>query len=1193
MKILYWRCYCVYLRKKTEINFDTYSSITMIKLFSTVTTSSVLALGSVIPVTAQVIPDGTTSTTVDVDGTINNGDRAGGNLFHSFSEFSVPTGGQAFFNNSVDIVNIFSRVTGGNISNIDGILGANGSANLFLINPAGIIFGENARLDIGGSFFGSTADSIIFSDGEFSALDTDNPPLLTINTPIGLNFRDNPADIINRSFVTNDAGDFVGLEVRSDNSLALVGGNVNFEAGETTANNGNIELGGLSAAGTVTLNADGTLSFPENVPRADVTLSNASDIDVTGTNGGSVTINARNLSLEGGDFGGSQIRGGIAENSGFDGAQAEDITIIASDTVNVSGNSLIQNQVNTNAVGNAGNINITTSSLTISNGAFLNTSTLGQGNAGNITVEATDSILVESPDPNFGNVLILGIANSTAIGNAGNINLTTGSLTVNDGTTIATAGLSQNSAGDVTINASNAVSFTNGSQIFVFGANKGSLTVNAKSLELISGSIFAAGINIDFGSADAQAGNVIINLTEDLVIDGSGSDALTNISNQNFGTGNAGNIEITARNVTFKNGGNLSSSNNGQGNIGDTIINATSDIVFDGIQGPGRSGIINFVDEEGTGNVGKIEITAQNLSIINGAAVESSVSGNSSIGESNINIENTIIIDGFGEEVQLPSRIASNVAPTGNGNSGDININTKNLILSRNGEVSASMFGLGNAGNININADVITIGQQGNSALSTSGIQSEVLNGSGSLSPENNSIGGDININTGSLSISDGGDVNAGVGFNSFGNGGSITINAADSISIDSTGSIDDIEVASSISSDILEGSFGNSGDIIINTPNLSVSNNAFVSSDISGTGNSGNIRINSNEIFIIDNASVSASIFGGGQGTAGSLTINVTDSVELSSGSFINANVLEGGSGTGGDLFLQAENLTLTGGSQIGASTSGEGNAGFATIQINDTIELIGQSELGRSGLFANATISNGNGGDLNVFTDNLILRDGATISASNFQSLGQSQPGSGNSGDVTINAEAIVAFPNQNNDIIANALQGNGGNINITADAILGIAERPQNPNTNDIDASSQATGLDGTVNVFTPDINSLQSVDRLRVNTVSANIIGTDACSAAGGESNFIIKGKGGVPPKPTAPFPADVLLLDDQAIALEKNPNYISENIKPIQTDKGNIYPARGIVKTADGKIILTAYPNQDTTTRNLEKSLGCS
>jgi filamentous hemagglutinin family protein len=135
------------------------------------------------PAFAQVTSDGTVNTEVNGDGDtaeITGGETRGDNLFHSFEDFSVETGNEAFFNNADTISNIFSRVTGGNVSDIDGA--------------------------IGGSFYGSSASSILFEDGEFSAADLENPPLLTINAPIGLGFRDQPGDIVNRSTAVDNAG---------------------------------------------------------------------------------------------------------------------------------------------------------------------------------------------------------------------------------------------------------------------------------------------------------------------------------------------------------------------------------------------------------------------------------------------------------------------------------------------------------------------------------------------------------------------------------------------------------------------------------------------------------------------------------------------------------------------------------------------------------------------------------------------------------------------------------------------------------------------------------------------------------------------------------------------------------------------------------------------------------------------------
>jgi filamentous hemagglutinin family protein len=233
---------------------------------------------------AQVTSDGTVNTQVTQNGNvaeITGGETRGSNLFHSFRDFSVSTGNEAAFLNANDIANIFSRVTGGKISNINGLISANGSANLFLINPAGIIFGENARLDVGGSFLGSTADSILFEDGEFSATDL-NPPVLTINAPIGLGFRDNPAPIDNNS--KTDAGldpagvsGYFGLRVPDGKSFALAGGDITADGGGIVAFGGRIEIAAVGEEGTLGLISNGddfSFSFPENLPRADVSLTN-------------------------------------------------------------------------------------------------------------------------------------------------------------------------------------------------------------------------------------------------------------------------------------------------------------------------------------------------------------------------------------------------------------------------------------------------------------------------------------------------------------------------------------------------------------------------------------------------------------------------------------------------------------------------------------------------------------------------------------------------------------------------------------------------------------------------------------------------------------------------------------------------------------------------------------------------------
>jgi filamentous hemagglutinin family protein len=596
---------------------------------------------------AQVTSDGTVNTQVNQNGNIaeiTGGQKRGGNLFHSFRDFSVGTGDTASFLNSNDIANIFSRVTGGNISNIDGLIRANGSANLFLINPAGILFGENARLDVGGSFLGSTADSILFEDGEFSATDLENPPVLTINAPIGLNLRDNPGPIINRSFVQNSAEETVGLEVLPGNNLAFVGGNINFDAGEATASGGNIELGGLTEAGIVTINPDGSLSFPDDVIKADINLSNAADVDVTGTGGGSVTVNARNLTLSSaGEFGSSFIRAGISSESTNSEAQAGDVTINVADNITLD-DSRIVNQVYPGGVGNSGNITINTGSIEAINGGDVDASTFGQGNAGAVNVTARENITADGEDSEGFPSGITSFVDTDAVGNAGGVTVTTTNLNLTNGGRVDASTFGQGNAGAVNVNATE--------NIAINGEDSGGIPSGVTSRV----------------NSDAE--------------------------------GNAVGVTIFTSNLTLTNGGRVSASTGGQGNAGVVNINAAEDIRIDGESSAGfASGATSAVNPDAVGDAGGVTITTTNLNLTNGGRVDASTFSFGNAGAVNITASEDITADG--EDLDgFASGVTSFVAPGAEGNAGGVTISTSNLTLTNGGRVDASTFGQGNAGSV-------------------------------------------------------------------------------------------------------------------------------------------------------------------------------------------------------------------------------------------------------------------------------------------------------------------------------------------------------------------------------------------------------------------------------------------------------------------------------------------------------------
>ncbi|MEH2360505.1 filamentous hemagglutinin N-terminal domain-containing protein, partial [Nostoc sp.] len=419
---------------------------------------------------AQVTSDGTNNTIVNQSGnnfTILNGIEKGNNLFHSFSNFSVPTGGSARFDliNTPNITTIFSRVTGGNVSNIDGListLNSNNAVSLFLMNPAGIVFGANARLDIGGSFLGTTANSIKFSDGtEFSAVNPTATPLLTISVPIGLQLGQNSGGItlqgsghrlIGGLFTPVDrSNNPIGLQVGAGNTLALVGGEVNLSGGIAAVNGGgHLEIGSVSD-GQVRLNA--TLTgwvgdYSEVRQFNDIQIARQSLLDASGSRD-SIQLQARNINFS---------EGSVALIQNFGTQTSGGITVNATQSLNLTGNTpdgKLGNLIQIENLGTSqtGDITISAAQLSVQNGGQISNLTFAQAPGGNITVNVTGSTDVDGFAPaNPANPSRIATFTSNSA-NAGNLTISTSNLRILNGGSLFSITVGSGQAGTLRINA--------------------------------------------------------------------------------------------------------------------------------------------------------------------------------------------------------------------------------------------------------------------------------------------------------------------------------------------------------------------------------------------------------------------------------------------------------------------------------------------------------------------------------------------------------------------------------------------------------------------------------------------------------------------------------------------------------------------------------------------------------------------
>ncbi|WP_138500824.1 filamentous hemagglutinin N-terminal domain-containing protein [Nostoc sp. PA-18-2419] len=1213
-------------------------------------------------VKAQIIPDGTLGNQNSVvvpdnlNGSpidrINGGAIQGSNLFHSFQEFNINDGAKAYFTNPGGISNILTRVTGNNASNILGTLGVLGNANLFFINPHGIVFGPNARLDLGGSFVASSADSLVFDNGlKFSATNPQAPPLLTVNIPVALQLRQNPESIVNQS---------VGLYLLPENTLALVGGNVILDGGNLQVAGGRIELGGLTGAGTVGFNIQesqgiprvASLSFPNNVERGDVSLSKEAVVNVAAGGGGSIAINSRNVNIEGG----GRLLAGIAPGLGSPGTEAGNIEINASDHVVFSGVSVNRsisgafNQVEAGAQGNSGDINIKANSLEVSDGAQLNASTQGQGNSGTIRAIASDRVVIDGQSVIDPRSSLLSQVRENAQGNSGGIEINAGSVQVTNGGFLDTNTLGRGDSGKIRITAAGQAVFGGESRYNSLSAvqsqvengavgKSGGIEINAGSVAITNGAQLGAST-----SGQGDAGTIAINARDGVVVDGeSQKNFLSTVFSQvqQNAVGNSGGIEINAGSVAITNGAQLSASTSGQGDAGTIAINARDGVVVDGeSQKNFLSTVFSQVQQNAVGNSGGIEINAGSVAITNGAQLSASTSGQGNAGTIAINARDGVVVSGESQKNFL-STVFSQVQQNAVGNSGGIEINAGSFAITNGAQLSASTSGQGNAGTIDINArDGVVVSGESIYNFRTS-ILSQVFDGAVGKS-------GGIAINTPILEVTKGAFLDAST--KSSGDAGAIRIAASDRVIFDGESSKGN---GSAATSEVTAAAIGNSGGIEISTPILRVTNGAQLNTTTLGKGNSGAIQVTATDNVVVDgtsgdrslSSSLASEVGIGATGASQGITIT-TPHLQIGNAGFVSANT--NGNGNAGNINVTANNIDLFSGGQIRTNTSGSSKAGDITLNAANSLimsdlgtAVLAQTENTSTSTGGNIVLASpknvliqngaelsvnsrgsGTGGDIDVQANSLTL-DGGTISAETAKQTGgsinlqiadllqmrrdskittnagtQSQPGAtGTGGNIDINTQFIVAFPSQpkGSDITANATYGNGGRVDITATGIFGIEfrDRPRDM-LNDITASSEFGGNPGVVNINEP-IDPSRNLVELPATVIDPNDqIAQNPCSRGVG-SEFTITGRGGLPPSPN-----EDLSQEATQVGLVE-PVTSDRNVKPLQQTSSRhnfksqissqIVPAQGWVFNDKGEIVLTAYNPTVIGTHRLAKNLS--
>lgn len=763
---------------------------------------------------AEVVTDGTLGavarlTGPDVTVPARLGQRRGANLFHSFARFGVEAGGRVTFKGPEGLENVIGRVTGGEASRIDGTLASSvPGADLWLLNPAGIMFGAGARLDVQGSFHASTAGELRFEDGAvFSALDPSGSAL-SVAPPQAFGFLGAPTGI------TVDGS---LLEVPAGEALSLTGGPIDVAGGKLRA-----------AAGTVALAA---MAGPGEVPALGETATGAATGNITLSGGARVAAR--------GDGGGTiHIRGGQI--------------VIAKSNVFAD---------NTGAAPPRGGIDIEAGKIALTGPGRISAGTFGDGDAGRITVTASDSLSITGDDVLSSTGIFSRVEGTGATGHGGTVTIDrTGTIMLASGGEIAASTLGVGDAGEVTIRAgylkAQGSSTKQPSRISA-RAERGS-TGRAGTVEIEAGNIElldVAGIGAST-LGKGSAGEVRIVVPGRLLMRGNGEETSTFIDSQaqvekegnqfRPRRGDSGNIHITADILEIRHGARISSGTFRKGLTGTVTVTANH-LLIAGDNAVGFTGINSRVNKPAVGRGGGVTVTVtDDIVLESGGEISADILGGGAAGA--VTVTAGRVTASSSDRKQI-SRISSRSTES-SGDAGDVMVSARDVIELRGHAVISSSAADRSTGNAGIVTVIVgsRLRMLGNGEETSTVIASDVRRNrsssgnAGTVRVE--AIGGEIEIRNGARI---GSSVSAGSG-----NAGEVIVKAGRLLI-----SHDDAAGPTGIISEAREAATGRAGDVRLAIDALTVDGGDIVTQGVRGGG--GLITINATGLIHLIDAKVTS----------------------------------------------------------------------------------------------------------------------------------------------------------------------------------------------------------------------------------------------------------------------------------------------------------------------------------------------